>query len=616
MILQAGAKRPGTDRLPVSAERPRIGWVVRAAIGLIALQVVVRAVLAFNGYFYWDDLILIARAGTHGLLSPAYLFDDHDGHVMPAAFLIAGAIAKVAPFNWILPAISLVILQLVASLSLLRTLHVILGWRPVLLIPLTFALFTPLGLPAFAWWAAALNALPLVAAMAWVCADAILLVRTGSQRYAITGTAAFVVGLLFFEKAAVIPFVAFAIATLLAYALGDQLAWKTVWRGGIRLWTSCLVVTAGWIGVYLLVVDQRRWTLDLPMTGDLLIRSVTHGVVPALVGGPWQWERWAPSSPWALPQWPVMVVGWLVLAAVIALSVARKEHARLLWLAAVGYLVACQLPIYLMRSSRFTAIELAQTLRYLPDFALVLTLLAAVGLCAPNRVRSNRTFATRLDASRARTGVMVSCVALFVASSAYSTVTFTTSWRNNPTRSYLDNALSSLAEANATSTAPLLDQEVDPLILQRFAWPDNLVSHVFALAPNRPEFSTSTTDLRTFDRQGHLVDAQVTWVRHTLPGPKSQCGYLVQPDAPVRMPLDGPMLPTEWTAEINYLANSDGSMTFALSDGDETRVPVHPGLNRVFVRLSGAGNAILARANTSALSVCLASGPVGYVAPP
>ena len=47
--------------------------------------------LAFGGYFYWDDLILVGRAGTQGLLSPAYLFDDHDGHVMPGAFLVAGA---------------------------------------------------------------------------------------------------------------------------------------------------------------------------------------------------------------------------------------------------------------------------------------------------------------------------------------------------------------------------------------------------------------------------------------------------------------------------------------------------------------------------------------------
>ena len=111
------------------------------------------------------------------------------------------------------------------------------------------------------------------------------------------------------------------------------------------------------------------------------------------------------------------------------------------------------------------------------------------------------------------------------------------------------------------------------------------------------------------------MDAQVTWVRAMEPGPVPQCGYLVQPDHPIEIGLDGPLLPTDWAAEINYLANSDGSMTLALSDGTATRVPVHPGLNRVYVRLPGAGNAIRVRANTAALSVCIAAGPVGYVLP-
>ena len=44
-------------------------------------------------------------------------------------------------------------------------------------------------------------------------------------------------------------------------------------------------------------------------------------------------------------------------------------------------------------------------------------------------------------------------------------------------------------------------------------------------------------------------------------------------------------------------------------------MPVHPGLNRVFVRLAGAGDSITVRAQTAALSVCLAAGPVGYLAP-
>ncbi len=587
---------------------PRVAVVATA---LIAMQLTIRAVLAFAGYFYWDDLILVGRAGTHGLLSAAYLFDDHDGHLMPAAYLVAGAITRLAPLNWIGPAISLLVLQLLVSLALLRALHVILGWRPVLLIPLAFALFTPLAVPGFAWWAAALNSLPMLAALAWVSADAVLLVRTGKQRYAVTGVLVYFIGLLFFEKAAVIPFVAFAIAALLCRVRGDTAVLRTVWGTGVRLWAASLAMTAAWVVVYLVVVNQQRWSTDLSMTAELLGRSLTHGIVPGLAGGPWIWDRWAPASPWATPPLLVRILGWLVLVATLTVSLIRKRRIALVWLTAAGYAVSCQAPIYLMRSSRFTALELAQTLRYLPDLVIVLALLAAVGLVAPNRppVRASAW----LSASVVRTAVATVLAVLFTASSLYSTLTFLTSWRDNPAQPYLQHARRALAAAHAGSNAPLLDQEVDPLVLQRVAWPENLASHMFALLRARPEFGVATSQLRMLDSTGRLVGARVAWTRTIAPGPVPQCGYFVQPDRPVRLALDGPLLPAEWTAELNYLANSDGSLMLSLSDGPAVKVIVHPGLNRVYVRLPGAGSAIAAQADTAALAVCIAAGPVGYL---
>lgn len=579
------------------------------AITLLMVALAVRAVPAFGGYFYWDDLILIGRAGTQNLLSWGYLFDDHDGHVMPAGFLLGGLITRAAPLVWFWPALSLVVLQLLAWLALLRTLHVILGWRPVLLAPWTFALFTPLGLPGFAWWAAGLNSLPMLAALAWVCGDAILLARTGNTRYAATGMSVFLGGLLFFEKAAVIPFVAFMLVALLNYVAGERNWLTSAWPRGARLWLPALGLLTAWVALYLVVVDQQRWSWDLAMTWNLLRRSFTHGIVPGLVGGPWQWQRWAPASPWAVPPVAVMTLGWLALAAILVVSLARKRRLGPVWLAAAGYAVAGQIPIYLMRSSRFTALELAQTLRYQPDLVFVLALLCAVGLCAANRATP------ALDASRARASAVVALAAAFVASSLFSSWTFLASWRDNPTKAYLQTTRASLAAARAASNAPLLDQEADPLILQRVAWPENLLSHMFALVEDRPEFAASTGELRMLDMSGRLLDAKVTWVRTIRPGPIPDCGYLVQTEAPVTMPLDGPLLPSEWTAEINYLANSDGTVILRLSEGTETRVAVHPGLNRVFVRLAGAGDAITVRAQTAALSVCLASGPVGYLAP-
>ncbi len=595
---------------PMPGQTTRVPGVALAAAALIALQLGIRAVLAFGGYFYWDDLILVGRAGTHSLLSLSYLFDDHDGHVMPAAYLVAGVITRMAPLNWIGPAISLLVLQLLVCLALLRALYVILGWRPVLLLPLMFALFTPLAVPGFAWWAAALNSLPFLAALAWVCADAILLVRTGRQRYAVSGALVYFGALLFFEKAAVIPFVAFALTTLLHQVAGEGAVIRTVWAAGVRLWTTALALTAAWVVVYLVVVDQQRWSTDLSMTAALLRRSITHGIVPGLAGGPWAWARWAPASPWATPPAAVQALGWLTLAGALAISVIRKQRLAWVWLTAAGYAVACQVPIYLMRSSRFTALELAQTLRYLPDLAVVLALLAAVGFCAPNRTSSRW-----LDASAPRTAATTMLAGLFMASSLCSTATFLTSWQDNPAQPYLQNARRALAAAHAAAAPPLLDQEVDPLVLQRVAWPENLASHMFSLVRDRPEFASATTDLRMLDSGGHLVEARLSWIRAIVAGPMPQCGYFVQPDMPARLALDGPLLPAEWTVELNYLANSNGSLTLSLSEGPPTKVPLRPGLNHVYARLTGAGNAIAVRADTAALAVCIAAGPVGYLVP-
>lgn len=204
---------------------------------------------------------------------------------------------------------------------------------------------------------------------------------------------------------------------------------------------------------------------------------------------------------------------------------------------------------------------------------------------------------------------------LFLASSLYSTVTFLTSWRDNPTQLYLQNVRADLAAMHAASSAPLLDSEVDQLVLQRVAWPENLASHMFALLRDRPEFASATSHLMMLNSSGSLIEARVTWIRTIVAGLTPHCGYFVRPDRPTRMMLDGPLLPADWTVELNYLANRDGLMTLSLTQGPSVKVPVHPGLNRVYARLPGAGDAITVLANTTTLSLCIASGPVGFLAP-
>ncbi|WP_425300651.1 hypothetical protein [Nocardia wallacei] len=243
-VTPAAAPEYGSVRRGTGAIR-RVPPIAVAA-ALILAQLGVRGWVAGSGFFYWDDLILVGRAGTEPLLSANLLLHSHDGHFMPLAFVLAWVVTAVAPLNWAGPVVSLLALQLVASVGVLRMLIVLdtrradpPRWRDarwITLLPLVFYLFCPLTLPSFAWWAAALNALPLQAALAWVIGDAVLLVRTGRRRYALTGVAVFAAGLLFFEKCVVIPFVAFAVAALIGHIDHLPGAVRAVARRAAALW--------------------------------------------------------------------------------------------------------------------------------------------------------------------------------------------------------------------------------------------------------------------------------------------------------------------------------------------------------------------------------------------
>ena len=69
---------------------PNARMVSLVALSLIVGQLIIRGWLVATGNFYWDDLVLVARASSNPILSWEYLGHSHDGHFMPAAFLLAG----------------------------------------------------------------------------------------------------------------------------------------------------------------------------------------------------------------------------------------------------------------------------------------------------------------------------------------------------------------------------------------------------------------------------------------------------------------------------------------------------------------------------------------------
>ncbi|KAA8886554.1 hypothetical protein F3087_23990 [Nocardia colli] len=573
--------------------------VVLAAVCLIALQLALRGWVAGSGFFYWDDLILVGRAGRYPLFSADLLLHDHDGHFMPLAFASAWVTTKIAPLVWAVPAVSLLVGQLAVSLSVLRMLRVLLGDRWALLIPLTFFLFSPVTLPAFAWWSAALNALPLQFALAWVIGDALLLVRTGRQRYVLSGMVVLAVALLFFEKSVIIPFVAFAVAVLAQYVDGRESAVLVVARRGVRLWVGSGLVLLCWLAAYLAVVGFAGVHNNPQGMRDWLPNATSLGVVPALVGGPWRWERWLPAAPWADPPGAAVVVAWILLISVVALSIYARRRVWPMWVLAVAYVLVMQLPVALVRGGPNTAAELMQSLRYFADLGVTLSVVGALILRASPR---------KIPSSLLGRRIAIPVLALFVVSSLFSTYTFVRSWSPSPTKTYLANVKPALDHWGG---APLLEQEVPWDVLNPLAYPQNLTPQVLAPIAAPGTFADSTPHLRMITDTGTIVEAQVWWNRRILPGPDPNCGYRIQPPDPLLIPLDGPMLDHEWTAQLNYLASSDGQLSVAMEHGKSVTVPVHKGLSTVFVRIVGSGTTLRITSRTPGLTLCLGSGPVG-----
>ncbi|MFD8104323.1 hypothetical protein ACFV24_32800 [Nocardia fluminea] len=610
--------------------------VLLVAAAAILAQLVLRGWVAASGFFYWDDFLLIGRVSSQPVLSTELLFTSHDGHVMPLAFVLTWLVTEVAPLNWAVAVVVLTGLQLLASLAVLRLLIVLLGIRARMLGPLAFYLVVPLTVPAFAWWSAAVNALPLQIALAWVSADAVRLVRTGRRRYAVSGAVMFAVALLFFEKSVVVLPVAVAVAVLAAHVTGGSV--RAAARRGGALWTAAGGVLLVWVACFLLVIQRPRGLSAPEHPGSLWSRALSDGLVPALLGGPWRWERWQPATPWADSPSVLVALSWLTLILFATWTMRTRGRVVAVWVCAAGYAVLTIAPVVILRDGPSTAGLLLQSVRYFADFAVIATVALALIALAPRRYRSssvqgsNRP-ARREDSAgidpadarvvsgsapiegrrdgRARQVAGIAAIVVFLAGSVYSTFTFTRSWEPSPARTYVNGVRAALPGAG---DAPLLPQEVPWNVLNPLAFPENMTDRVFAPIATPTTFALSTPRLRMITDDGAIVDAQVWWNRAIVEGPEPRCGYRVRGTTGANLPLDGPMQIRDWTAQVNYNAERDGRIALSFEGETETIADVRAGLNTVYVRLLGGGDTLRIRSLDERQSLCVGAGPVGVAA--
>lgn len=596
--------------------------VVTAALIASALALAARILVLRSGGFYWDDLILFGRGGTHGLWSWGLLVYDHDGHFMPLAFWTAALVTKLAPLSWPAAASSIVVLQMFAMAGVWRALRALSNsssaesgrdqrdrTSPWVLAPFALYLFSPLMVPADAWWAAALNALPLQAAAGWIVADAVALCGTedrGRRRLLIVRSAVvFLIALGFFEKSlAILPIVLVAVALWNHNRMAGEpnrpvRGLAAAWKGAAALWLTMVAIAVGWILVYLAVVADRPGEHQLWQTWLLVWRSLDQGIASASAGGPLRWlSGWGQTPPVAMPPVWLLVVGWLVLAAIVVWAWRTRIDTHLVMVAVAGYVIGAQVVVLWQRSSAGTVLELAQTYRYLPDSALVCALGLALLIATPRRAVAAASVPAQVGAGIA--------VVLVVVTSLVSTARFADAWHQQGTQKYLDTARKSLA---AKSDIRMIDQAVPAIVLSPLAYPNNLASHVFSALRHRPQFSRWTDLLWFLDDSGRLVPGAVYPLRNA-PETGGTCHDPEVSSAQQRA-LDGPLLALTWVAQIPYCADRPGTVAVGMAGAEPVVAPVQSGLHVLYVQFDGGGTRLQIAPQTPGLRLHLGTIGVG-----
>lgn len=589
----------------IRAKRGR-GVAVTAAL-LIVAQALIRGWFSFRGWFTGDDYAFIARAATMPLFSWDYLMQSYGGHLMPGAFLLVGLLHRWASMNYTPVVLGSILVQALTAVLLYRLLRNLFGPRRALLIPLTIYLFSPITLPAFLWWAAALNQLPEQLAIVSALLLHVNYLRTGRLRAGLGGVLCIVGGLLFSEKTTLaVPLI--AAVTVLMFTAGPPL--RRIRTALLRhwvVWIAYLAVTIPYAAYYVLEVPNvARGTATSGGYVQTLGNQVNHALLPGLLGGPWTWRVIPFNGGLANPSALAVGVSAVVVVALIVGTVLLAHRAIFGWLMLAGYIL---INVALLTVARVTIVgpQIGDEYRYLTDVCLVAVVcgsLAAFPLVGtyrraePQRLIRRAWARARLDSlsqhevvatlPTLRVPVVVGLtLAALIVSSLVSTSRFDRIWHPNAGRAYLQTATRELADAPANLVL-YGDAPAPPNVAWTLIYPYNAVHYLLADAAVHPHLmstTTSATPLYMLDDTGHIRMADVTDGVHAYPGPFGNCGWRIT-KGPVVIPLRAQAFPWSWMIRIGYIASGE-STTRITAGNTSLEVPIHYGLNALFLAEQG-----------------------------
>lgn len=382
----------------------------RIAVALVGVQLLVRGWVVTGSYYFQDDfahLEMARRAGWSG----DYLVRDYGGHLEIGQYALIWLLSRVVEDSFLPAALLVLLLQGIASLLLFALLRAVFGESPLIVVALSVYLFTPLALAWTAWFAAAVQTLPLQISMLVTLWSMTRLHQTGRRRWALLAVLAHAAGLLFWQKALLVLPAALAFQ-LLVVADGGLRGRVAALGRHRRVWLVHLVLVGAYLGLYTCVVDGlgEQGATTVTELRALLGTSLLKVFVPGLFGGPWHADGAEETLyPMSETYLTALFLGAFLTLVVVSFRVTGKR-AALAWLLLAGYLSA-DLALMVLGRADWLGL-LARDPRYVADALPIVSLALAAafrGALDPGPERSALavTIRERVDMSVALRAVLV-----------------------------------------------------------------------------------------------------------------------------------------------------------------------------------------------------------------
>ena len=623
-----GQRRPPTPVLPApgraldDGEGDVIGWpqatdwlkrhqVFLIGLGLILIELIWKLSFLHHFYFRQDDFHFTELALQYGL-TWKYLGYVGSGHLHPGVLLLVWILAKAAPYNWAAATWMSLLLIAIASLACLRMLLTLLGNRLAVLIPLTLFLVTPLTFPDDSWWTSAIESLPLQITIFLAVTSQVHYVRTGRYRQAVAAACWLAVGLVFFEKAIVIPVVLFAVTA--GFLIDDRIVTSIRVSLGRywRAWALYALVVGAYLAVLLPALQHstvKPKATSLATTLTFSWSLIRQSLLPGLLGGPWGWSQWTNAAvAYSQPSSSRVWLSVFAAGAIIVLSIIVRRRAWRAWVILASWVFLADIvPLLLGRlaTAGFSQI-LGLDTRYVADAAPVAAL--CVGLAFWPVARDDEPASGAKPARRTADSFVgpawrVAAVALTAAvtlGSLWSVNRYekATALYNYVGKVYLARVKSQLADVQQDTV--IMDRPM-PQIVEWNIFYGKYANQSQALIPFESQttvkhvrwethFDGTIDRLRMFDSYGVLRSANVAGVRAEAP-PVKGCAPIAHGVATLRFPR--PSAPDTGILRIGYLAGPRAGGTVTIRYGSSTlSLTPQKGLHSAYFSVSGSASEV------------------------